>query len=41
MSDINELSKTIAGETKVQGEKLTRVEQTMQETKTNMEEGNE
>lgn len=41
MTDINELSKTIAVETKVQGQKLTRVEQNVQETKTNMEAGND
>jgi hypothetical protein len=41
MANINELTKTLAIETKVQGQKLTRVEQNMQETKTNMEAGNE
>lgn len=35
------VTKDIAVETKNQGVKLGRVEQTMQETKTNMEAGNE
>lgn len=41
MTDINLVSKDIAMETKTQGVKLTKVEVNIQETKTNMEQGNE